>query len=145
MICSTFASRFGGALLLLLMCLNIGGQELKLTLLGTGSPIPMLERFGPSILVEAGPEKLLIDCGRGASLRLWQLHIPLGSVTAVFLTHLHSDHLVGIPDLWLTGWRPAPFGRRTRAFQIWGPIGTNEMMANLRRAFAGGPPHRSSR
>ena len=134
--CSAFASGFKGALLLLLTSLNGGGQELKVTLLGTGSPIPMLERFGPSILVEAGPEKLLIDCGRGASLRLWQLHIPLGAVTAVFLTHLHSDHVVGIPDLWLTGWLPPPFGHRTHAFQIWGPIGTNEMMANLQKAFA---------
>jgi ribonuclease Z len=134
--CLAFASRFTGALLLLLMSLNIGGQELKVTLLGTGSPIPMLDRFGPSILVEAGPEKLLIDCGRGASLRLWQLHIPLGAVTAVFLTHLHSDHVVGIPDLWLTGWLPPPFGHRTQAFQIWGPIGTKEMMANLQKAFA---------
>lgn len=134
--CLAFASRFIGALLLLLMSLNIGGQELKITLLGTGSPIPVLERFGPSILVEAGPEKLLIECGRGASLRLWQLHIPLGAATAVFLTHLHSDHVVGIPDLWLTGWLPPPFGHRTEAFQIWGPIGTKKMMANLQKAFA---------
>jgi ribonuclease Z len=95
-----------------------------------------MERFGPSTLVEAGSEKLLIDCGRGASLRLWQLHIPLGAVTAVFLTHLHSDHIVGIPDLWLTGWLPPPFGHRTGAFQIWGPVGTKELMTNLRNAFA---------
>ena len=94
---SPVASKLNGALLLLLMSWSMGGQELKVTLLGTGSPIPVLERFGPSILVEAGPEKLLIDCGRGASLRLCQLHIPLGAVTAVFLTHLHSDHIVGNP------------------------------------------------
>jgi ribonuclease Z len=128
--------RFKAALPLLFAFLDIRGQDLKVTLMGTGSPIPILERFGPSTLVEAGSEKLLIDCGRGASLRLWQLHIPLGSVTAVFLTHLHSDHIVGIPDLWLTGWLPPPFGHRTQAFQIWGPIGTKELMANLQKAFA---------
>jgi ribonuclease Z len=124
------------ALLFLIMCWNIQAQDLRITLLGTGSPIPVVERFGPSTLVEAGPEKLLIDCGRGASLRLWQCHVPLGAVTAVFLTHLHSDHVVGIPDLWLTGWLPAPFGHRTGAFQIWGPAGTKELMENLRKAFA---------
>jgi metal-dependent hydrolase (beta-lactamase superfamily II) len=70
---------------------------LKVTLLGTGSPVPVIQRFGPSTLVEAGPKKLLIDCGRGASARLWQRHVPLGAVTAVFLAHLHSDHIVGIP------------------------------------------------
>ncbi len=79
---------------------------------------------------------MLIDCGRGASLRLWQSHVPLGAITAVFLTHLHSDHIVGLPDLWLTGWLPPPFGHRTGAFRIWGPAGTKELMANLEKAFA---------
>jgi len=126
----------GVALLFFLMCRNIQAQDLRVTLLGTGSPIPIMERFGPSTLIEAGSEKLLIDCGRGASLRLWQRHIPLGAVTALFLTHLHSDHVVGIPDLWLTGWLPPPFGHRSRALQIFGPAGTMEMMTNLRKAFA---------
>ncbi len=123
-------------LLTILISCNIRAQDLKVTLLGTGSPIPIIERFGPSTLVEAGQEKLLIDCGRGASLRLWQSHVPLGAVTAVFLTHLHSDHIVGIPDLWLTGWLPPPFGHRTNAFEIWGPNGTKELMANLQKAFS---------
>lgn len=79
------------------MFLDIRAQDLKVTLLGTGGPVPIIERFGPSTLVEAGREKLLIDNGRGPSLRSWQLHVPLGGVTAVLLTHLHSDHIVGIP------------------------------------------------
>jgi ribonuclease Z len=58
---SAWAFRFEGVLLLLFVSLTIRGQELKVTLLGTGSPIPIIERFGPSTLVEAGPEKLLID------------------------------------------------------------------------------------
>ncbi len=78
-------------------------QNVKVTLLGTGSPIPSIQRFGPSILVEAGPEKLLFDCGRGVPIRLLQIHVPMRDVTAVFFTHLHSDHIVGFPDLWLTG------------------------------------------
>jgi ribonuclease Z len=130
------AFTFRGAVLLLFLCCSFQAQDLKVTLLGTGSPIPVMERFGPSALVEAGSEKLLVDCGRGVSLRLWQLHIPLGAVTAIFLTHLHSDHIVGIPDLWLTGWLPPPFGHRTGAFQIWGPAGTKDLMANLQKAFA---------
>jgi len=133
---STGMFSFKGTLLVLSMYWNIQAQEIKVTLLGTGSPIPVIERFGPSALVEAGPEKLLIDCGRGASLRLWQQRVRLGAVTAVFLTHLHSDHIVGIPDLWLTGWLPPPFGHRIGAFQIWGPAGTKELMANLQKAFA---------
>jgi ribonuclease Z len=76
---------------------------IRVTLLGTGSPIPRFERFGPSILVEAGDQKLLFDVGRGATIRLWQIKVPLRAVTAVFFTHLHSDHVTGFPDLWLTG------------------------------------------
>lgn len=60
----------------------------RVTLLGTGSPTPSIERFGPSILVEAGHQRLLLDAGRGATIRLTQLGVPLGSVTAVVLTHL---------------------------------------------------------
>ena len=57
-------------------------SSIKVTLLGTGAPVPSIERFGPSILVEAGGQKLLFDCGRGAAQRLWQLKIPLGQVDA---------------------------------------------------------------
>ncbi|HET6633232.1 MAG TPA: MBL fold metallo-hydrolase [Rhodanobacteraceae bacterium] len=108
---------------------------ITVTLLGTGSPIPRMDRFGPATLVEAGPEKLLFDCGRGAAQRLWQKHIPLSAITGVFLTHLHSDHTVGLPDLWLTGWLPTPYGRRTMPLRLWGPAGTRAMAAGLARAF----------
>jgi ribonuclease Z len=106
-------------------------QNFKVTLLGTGYPRPTMERFGPSILVEAGTEKLLFDCGRGATQRLYQLRVPFADVTALFLTHLHSDHIVGIPDLYLTGWI---FGRST-PLRVWGPAGTTEMMSHLEQAY----------
>src|SRR4051812_33288948 len=64
-------SRRAGRLLLLLATVSVGlsghAQNLKVTLLGTGAPRPTMDRFGPSILVEAGKEKLLFDCGRGAT------------------------------------------------------------------------------
>ena len=106
-------------------------QNLKVTLLGTGAPRPTMERFGPSILVEAGKEKLLFDCGRGATQRLFQLKVPFGDVTSLFLTHLHSDHIVGIPDLYLTGW----IMRRDTPLRVWGPAGTANMMSHLQQAY----------
>jgi len=108
--------------------------DFRVVLLGTGSPTPRPDRFGPSILVEAGSERLVFDCGRSCTTRLWQLRIPLGSVK-LFLTHLHSDHTVGIPDLWLTGILPVPFGGRTSPFRVWGPEGTVAMMVNIEKAF----------
>lgn len=123
------------ASLVLLTAESVQGQSLKVTLLGTGRPDPVMDRFGPATLVEAGNHILLFDCGRGASQRLWQLKMPLSKINALFLTHLHSDHTVGIPDLWLTGWLPTPFGRRNVPLQVVGPEGTRAMMASLRQAY----------
>lgn len=108
----------------------------KVTLLGTSSPSPRPNSFGPSTLVEAGNEKLLFDLGRGVPIRLRQLNIPMGAITGHFLTHFHSDHTSGIPDVWLTGWiQGVPYGNRTTPFRIWGPVGTKDMMAHLEKAY----------
>lgn len=111
-------------------------QELRVTLLGTGAPPPTMRRFGPGVLVQAGGQNLLIDSGRGVTQRLFQLGIKLGAVDAVFITHLHSDHIVGIPDLWLTGWLEAAYAQRNGPFRIWGPAGTRSMMGYLEKAYA---------
>ena len=67
--------------------------DVTVTLLGSGGgPNPNPRRFGPSILIQAGGQTLLFDCGRGAGIRMAQLGILLGQVRDVFLTHLHSDH-----------------------------------------------------
>lgn len=121
--------------LILLMPPCTWAQGLKVILLGTGNPTPAIERFGPSILVEAGSQKLLFDCGRGVPIRLWQLHIPMRDVGAVFFTHLHSDHIVGFPDLWLTGWLPTPWGHRTEPMHVYGPRGTKRMVKHLEEAY----------
>jgi ribonuclease Z len=113
-----------------------GPDTFRVTLLGTGMPVPQPDRFGPATLVEAGSQKLLFDAGRGATIRLFQLHVPLRLVGPLFLTHFHSDHTVGIPDVWLSGWLGGAWARRMSAFQVIGPPGTKELMANLERAYA---------
>ena len=108
----------------------------RVTLLGTGVPIPRPDRFGPSTLIEAGDQTLLIDAGRGATMRLFQLGVPIGQIDALLLTHFHSDHTVGIPDLWLTGWLSSYFGNRRRPFNVIGPVGTRTLMQHLEAAYA---------
>ena len=123
-------------LLLLVFSLPVAAQDFKVTLLGTGDPIPRIDRFGPATLVEVGGQELLFDVGRGATQRLVQMNIALSAVDAVFLTHFHHDHLVGLPDIWMTGWIPPPFGRRSVPFEVWGPTGTASLLKNLEEAFA---------
>jgi ribonuclease Z len=108
------------------------GQDIKVTLLGTGTPVPVMNRFGPSILVEAGSQKFVFDAGRGALQRLTQIKVPWRDVHGVFLTHLHSDHVVGLPDLWLTGWLVS---QRNTPLALWGPKGTRKMVSHLEQAF----------
>jgi ribonuclease Z len=105
---------------------------MRVTLLGTGTPFPNTERFGSAILVEAAGKKLLFDCGRGVVIRLTQAGLNPKEIDGLFLTHLHSDHVVGIPDVWLSGWVLG----RDRPLRIWDPPGTHSMAEHLVQAFA---------
>jgi len=114
----------------------VNAQEtFRVTLLGTGTPTPSPQRFGPATLVEVGNQRLLFDAGRGVPIRLSQLRIPMASIDTLFITHYHSDHVSGIPDLWLTAWLPGGGGRK-QPFRVIGPTGAKELMANLERAYA---------
>ncbi|MEP6789275.1 MAG: MBL fold metallo-hydrolase [Acidobacteriota bacterium] len=109
-------------------------DNLKVVLLGTGVGPPVnLQQFGASTLIEAGGVRLLFDCGRGSTLRLAQVGVPIGTISKLFLTHLHSDHVIQIPDLLLTGWVG---GGRQVPLEVWGPEGTRDMMDHLLQAFA---------
>lgn len=109
------------------------GDEIKLTFLGTGAPRPSHDRYGPSILVEAGGYKILVDAGPGMRERLFQAggFEILTAVDHLLITHLHFDHTISAPGLWLTGWL---FGRK-EPMNVYGPIGTAAMMANFEAAY----------
>lgn len=109
--------------------------DFKVTLLGTATPAPRPDRFGPSTLIEAGDQRVLIDAGRGAAVRLWQMKIPVGSLNGVILTHFHSDHTNGLPDLWLTGWIGTPYGGRKTPFRVFGPTGTQQLTDGIKSAY----------
>ncbi|WP_061848929.1 MBL fold metallo-hydrolase [Bradyrhizobium sp. DOA1] len=107
----------------------------RVTLLGSGMPSPDPLRFGPATLIEAGSQKIMVDAGRGATMRLLQLGIPIGSIDLLLLTHFHSDHVVGLPDIWLTGWLGGKFGRRSLPMRVLGPPGTVHLTHHLEKAF----------
>lgn len=113
----------------------VPAKDIRVTLLGTASgPRAFVDKAGISTLVEAGGERLLFDAGRGSMQRLVQAGFAMNAVTTLFLTHLHSDHVIGVPDLMLSPWAAAP--ERKRPLEIWGPAGTRDMMRHLEEAFA---------
>lgn len=109
------------------------GADITVTVLGSGTPVPSKTQFGPSILVDVADKKFVFDCGRGCSSRLGQIDPrSIKDVDALFVTHLHSDHVMGIADLWLNGWAQG----RNIPLEVWGPTGTSDMMEGLRQAYA---------
>ena len=103
-------------------------MSIEVTLLGTGSPLPNPDRAGPATLVRAGDATLLVDCGRGVVMRLTAAGVlPIG-LSAVLLTHLHSDHICDLNDIITTQWvmSPAPAPLR-----IYGPPGTQGVIDAL--------------
>lgn len=109
-----------------------------LVLLGTGTPNADPERSGPAVAVVAGGEAYLVDAGPGVVRRAAaaaDLHdlpaLEAPRLRRVFLTHLHSDHTVGLPDLIFTPWvleREAPL-------EVWGPAGTRAMVDHVLAAW----------
>ena len=116
----------------------IANGTIRVTLLGTGGgpggggPNMITKKMNANTLVEAGGQQFLFDAGRGAMLRIASLspkHIV--RTNKVFLTHLHSDHIVDLSDLFLNG---SGQGKRTNFF-VWGPIGTQAMTSHLVKAY----------
>jgi ribonuclease Z len=94
-------------------------------LLGTGSPIPNPQRAGPATLVRAGGANLLVDCGRGVVMRLAGAGVPPPAISAVLLTHMHSDHITDLNDIitthWVMNYAPTPL-------KVFGPKGANALV-----------------
>jgi ribonuclease Z len=97
---------------------------LEVLLLGTGYPRPDPERAGPSTVIVAGDRWFVVDAGRGATMRIAATDLKYASLRGVFLTHLHSDHTAGLPDLFNTSWQ---FGRKSVPLELYGPRGTKKL------------------
>lgn len=101
------------------------------TLLGTGTPRPQADRGSAAVLVEVGAQKLLFDAGRGVAQRIYQLGLGFNTIDKVFITHLHYDHIIGLPDLMLSGW----VFQRVQPIRLWGPAGSKEHLEHIKKAY----------
>lgn len=107
---------------------------IEITLLGTGNPIPDADRAGPATLVRAGRHVFLIDCGRGVLQRAAAIGVGVNGLSALLLTHLHSDHIADLGDVLITRW-VSVFGPNPAPLPIIGPPGTAEVVKATLRAF----------
>ena len=105
-------------------------MTIDITLLGTGSPIPDPNRAGPATLISAGDDHVLVDAGRGVMMRLSAAGVGPLQLSAVLLTHLHSDHITDLNDLITTRWVMS-MEPVEEPLRIVGPVGTKAAVDHL--------------
>jgi ribonuclease BN (tRNA processing enzyme) len=122
-----------------ILAATAAAQDTKLVVLGTGTPNADPERSGPALAVVRGERSYLIDAGPGivrrasaAAARHGLTALEPPQLRTLFLTHLHSDHTLGLPDVIFTGWTL----ERDVPLVVYGPPGTKAMVEHLHAAFA---------
>src|SRR5471030_299570 len=111
---------------------HVAKSSIEVLLLGTGYPRPDPARGGPATAIVAGGQWFVVDAGRGVTMRIAATSLRYDAMKAVFLTHLHSDHTAGLPDLFDTSWQ---FGR-IKPLELFGPRGTERLSAAMLSFFA---------
>jgi ribonuclease Z len=97
-------------------------MDLAVTFLGTGGSVPSARRSTASVLVTRGGERLLFDCGEGTQ-RQMQRSLGLVQADAIYLTHFHADHVLGLPGLLKT----YDLTDRRVPLKVYGPAGLTEL------------------
>ena len=111
---------------------KLNESKTHVILLGTGNPYPNPERSGPATAVVYGKRFFLFDAGAGVMRQINKAGLPISGPEATFITHLHSDHTLGYPDLILTTW----IMRRKKHLQVYGPHGLQAMTDNILKAYS---------
>ena len=107
---------------------------MRLTAVGTGTAAPTAQAVNAGWLLEAGPVRLLLDCGSGVVHRMAALGLDWRTLTHVAVTHFHADHISDLATL-ITAWRYGQLPPRSASVEILGPAGTGTMMAKTAALF----------
>ena len=104
----------------------------RVVLLGTGCPSPSHIRYGPSTLISTEKHKILIDAGSGVTQRLSEFGLAPSEIDIILITHLHSDHIVDLYQLYISGWHTG----RAKPFKIVGPKGIKKFFDKTVEAYS---------
>ena len=113
-------------------------MELDLVFLGTSASMPTARRAPAALLLRRGGERLLFDCAEGTQRQLQRSAVGLPEIEEIFLTHLHADHVLGLPGMLKTF---ALRGREEPDLMVYGPHGARELFGHL-KPFLGRLPYR---
>jgi ribonuclease BN (tRNA processing enzyme) len=117
--------------------LNAQNSDTKLVLLGTGTPFADPTKSGPSLAIVVNNTSYIVDCGPGVVRRAAEASklgfpsLEAAQLKTLFITHLHSDHTIGLADIILT---PAVLDRNA-PIRIYGPVGSKKMTDDLMSAY----------
>lgn len=112
---------------------SVATKGTGIVLLGTGTPLPDPNAFGPATAITVGDRTFLVDAGAGVTRRMVAAGFPRTTdLAALFVTHLHTDHTLGYPDLIFTSWVMG----RTTPIEAYGPRGLKRMTDHLLAAWS---------
>jgi ribonuclease Z len=109
---------------------TVRGMDLSIFFAGTAGSVPSARRGLPALLLRRGGEKLLFDCGEGTQRQLLR-SVGLLDFDAVFITHFHADHWLGLPGML----KSLALRERTEPLTVYGPPGLTDLVADMRVAF----------
>ncbi|MBW2613865.1 MAG: MBL fold metallo-hydrolase [Deltaproteobacteria bacterium] len=107
--------------------------NMHVVLVGTGGPFPNTERVSVSTAVIAGGEFILVDTGPGTARNALLQRLPMGNLSAVFLTHFHSDHIADLGEANMYSWVQ---GNRKKRLEVFGPPGVEQVVKGYALAYA---------
>jgi ribonuclease Z len=114
-------------------------MDLSIFFAGTAGSVPSARRGLPAIVIRRGGEKLLFDCGEGTQRQLLR-SIGLIDVDAIFITHFHADHWLGLPGML----KSLALREREQPLTVYGPPGLRDLVASMKAGFPIRSPSSSS-
>jgi ribonuclease Z len=98
---------------------------------GTGTPRFNKDRAQPCLMISAGNQNILFDAGQGALWSMEKMKAPWQRLNAVFITHLHSDHVSGLGEVIQNGW----VAGRSNAVDVFGPVGIKNVVDGFKQVY----------